>query len=248
MIIQRWKIILWLWYKCGLTSLNGNYLIFVGWPFSQAIRNAGRGRRLLRSIMSRFKALCFASTGASILQGTAINRYLPRALRKGNCKFTLPQIHAWLLLLTIHFFFFQTSMNDDGSLAFDCQHGPAECEANIYHACAIEAIEEPKIVLDMIACMIKDNMNPKNAMVTCAKANRIDHEPIQKCFDSPHGAELLKLHGIATNSIQPPMTFVPTVTLDGQQGRQASILKDFFGSICEVAAGNGPKPKVCLWS
>lgn len=97
----------------------------------------------------------------------------------------------------------------------------------------------------MISCMIKDNYRPKEAMIACAKSNHIDYEPIQKCFDSPHGAELLKLHGEATNALQPPMTFVPTITLDGQQRRQASILKDFFGAVCDIASGYGPKPDAC---
>lgn len=121
-----------------------------------------------------------------------------------------------------------------------------ECAANIYHACTIEAIQEPKVLVDMISCMIKDNYQPKEAMILCAKNNHIDYEPIQKCFDSPHGAELLKLHGEATNALQPSMTFVPTITLDGQQGRQASILKDFFGAVCDIAAGYGPRPEACL--
>lgn len=140
---------------------------------------------------------------------------------------------------------FQTTINPDGSLSFDCQHGAVECEANIYHACAIEAIQEPKVLLDMVACMIKDNYRAKEAMISCAKANRIDYEPIQKCVDSPHGAELLKLHGEATHALRPTMTFVPTVTLDGFQGRQASILKDLFGEVCKVATGRGTAPEVC---
>lgn len=60
-------------------------------------------------------------------------------------------------------------MNRDGSLSFECQHGPTECNANIYHACTIEAIEEPKVLLDMIACMIKDNVLPKQAMIKVSK-------------------------------------------------------------------------------
>lgn len=140
---------------------------------------------------------------------------------------------------------FQTTQNEDGSLSFDCQHGALECEANIYHACAIEAIQEPKVLLDMVACMIKDNYQPKEAMISCAKVNRIDYEPIQKCVDSPHGAELLKIHGEATNALRPQMTFVPTITLDGYQGRQASILKDLFGEVCKVATGHGTAPDVC---
>lgn len=130
-------------------------------------------------------------------------------------------------------------------MSFDCQHGQVECEANIYHACAIESIQEQKILLDMIVCMIKNNIQPKQAMLTCAKENRVDFEAIQKCYDSPHGAELLKLHGEATDALRPRVSFIPTITLDGSQGRQASILKDLFGEVCKVAAGYGPMPSVC---
>lgn len=139
----------------------------------------------------------------------------------------------------------QTTVNHDGSLGFECQHGHLECEANIYHACAVEAIQEPKVALDMVACMIQNNIQPKEAMISCAKENHVDYEAIQKCYDSPHGQELLKLHGEATDSLRPPVTFIPTITLDGSQGRQASILKDLFGEVCKVAAGHGPLPAEC---
>lgn len=55
-------------------------------------------------------------------------------------------------------------MNQDGSLRFECQHGSVECNANMYHACVIEAIDEPKVLLDVITCMIRDNSKPKEAM------------------------------------------------------------------------------------
>lgn len=55
----------------------------------------------------------------------------------------------------------------------------------------------------MISCMITNNYHPKEAMISCAKEYRVDYEAIQKCYDSPHGAELLKLHvSINTLSIQ----------------------------------------------
>lgn len=76
-------------------------------------------------------------------------------------------------------------------------------EANIYHACTIEAIQDQKILLNMISCMIANNFHPKEAMISCAKDYRVDYEAIQKCYDSPHGAELLKLHGEATGALRP---------------------------------------------
>ncbi|EAT37686.1 AAEL010345-PA [Aedes aegypti] len=138
-----------------------------------------------------------------------------------------------------------TSTISDGSLTFDCQHGPIECEANIIHACVVEAVHDAKTRLDMVACMIRDNMIPKDAFYRCAKEHGVEIESIQKCYDSPHGAELLKLHGEATHALRPQITFIPTITLDGQQGRQASILKDLFGEVCKIASGRGPKPVEC---
>lgn len=140
----------------------------------------------------------------------------------------------------------QTNTNRDGSLSFDCQHGPTECEANMYHACTIEAVQDQQVLLDMISCMIKNNFRPKDAMISCAKDYRIDYEAIQKCYESPHGAELLKLHGEATAALRPSVSFIPTITLDGSQGRQASILKDLLAEVCKIIAGHGPMPAPCL--
>lgn len=55
----------------------------------------------------------------------------------------------------------------------------------------------------MISCMITNNFHPKEAMISCAREYRVDYEAIQKCYDSPHGAELLKLHGEATGALRP---------------------------------------------
>lgn len=121
-----------------------------------------------------------------------------------------------------------------------------ECEANIYHACTIEAVQEQTVLLDMIVCMIRNNFQPRDAMISCAKENHVDYEAINKCYESPHGAELLKLHGEATAALRPRVSFIPTITLDGAQGRQASILKDLLSEVCKIIAGNGPMPKPCL--
>lgn len=83
-------------------------------------------------------------------------------------------------------------------------------------------------------------------MISCAKENHVDYEAINKCYESPHGAELLKLHGEATAALRPRVSFIPTITLDGAQGRQASILKDLLSEVCKIIAGNGPMPKPCL--
>ncbi|EDW02789.1 GH10843 [Drosophila grimshawi] len=80
----------------------------------------------------------------------------------------------------------------------------------------------------------------------CAKQHNFENiDLIQKCFDSNHGSELMKLNGDATSALRPQVTFIPTITLDGSQGRQASILKDLLGEICKVAAGMDQAEKIC---
>lgn len=55
--------------------------------------------------------------------------------------------------------------------------------------------------------MIANNYRPKEAMISCAKENHVDYEAIHKCFDSPHGAELLKIHGEATGALRPRVSY-----------------------------------------
>lgn len=93
--------------------------------------------------------------------------------------------------------------------------------------------------------MIRDNSNPKEALKRCTFEYSIDSEKIEKCSTSLHGSELLKMHGELTHALRPKMTFVPTVTLDGSQGRQASILKDLLTEICKIESGRDPVPDVC---
>lgn len=101
------------------------------------------------------------------------------------------------------------------------------------------------MLLDSIVCMIRNNQNAKDAMQRCTRELHIDTEQVQKCYDSPHGAELLKQYGEATAALAPAMSFVPTVTLDGSQGRQASILKNLLAEVCKIAGGHAAHPNVC---
>lgn len=57
-----------------------------------------------------------------------------------------------------------TFINNDGSLSFQCQHGKIECDANIVHACVIDIIKDPEIKLNVVGCMIKDNLLPLSAL------------------------------------------------------------------------------------
>ncbi|KAH8421228.1 hypothetical protein KR009_006119, partial [Drosophila setifemur] len=139
-----------------------------------------------------------------------------------------------------------TTSNTEGKLYFDCQHGPTECQANIYHACAVEIIKDPMLRLEVISCMIRDNRLPQSALHKCAKQHKVENiDIIQKCFDSDKGFQLLKLNGEATNALRPPVTFIPTITVDGFQGRQASILKNLLSEVCQVFGDKENAKNIC---
>jgi len=57
--------------------------------------------------------------------------------------------------------------------------------------------------------------------------------------------ELLKLSGEATDALRPKVSFIPTITLDGDLRRQATVLRDLMGEICKVLESGGMKPKAC---
>jgi interferon gamma-inducible protein 30 len=113
------------------------------------------------------------------------------------------------------------------------------------HCCAVESIHDTATKLNFVACMIRDNSDAQEALNRCSKEISVDVENIQKCYDSLHSRELLKIAGIATHALNPPVSFIPTITLDGDQRRQASILKDLFAELCVVLSESGLMPKIC---
>ena len=55
----------------------------------------------------------------------------------------------------------------EGLYNFKCQHGPAECQGNMVHACATQVVQSPTTVLKYIKCMIGDNYSPLEAGQRC---------------------------------------------------------------------------------
>lgn len=119
--------------------------------------------------------------------------------------------------------------NDD--YIFKCQHGETECEANIIHACAIEKIKDPKKSLEVVACMIKNNIHPMSIFKHCTK-ELDEQEEILSCSQSIEGRKLLAKHGEATKALRPRVGFIPTITLDHKSDNQVQILKNLMRQVC----------------
>ncbi|KAK0083244.1 hypothetical protein PV325_009104 [Microctonus aethiopoides] len=125
-----------------------------------------------------------------------------------------------------------TNIGPDG-YEFKCQHGARECEANMIHACAIDIITNPSVQLNFITCMIDRNVWPIKITRTCAEEMNIDAEPILNCAKSIKGSELLAKYGKMTDALRPPVTYVPTITLDKDTANQAAILINLLREVCK---------------
>ncbi|BFF93975.1 gamma-interferon-inducible lysosomal thiol reductase [Drosophila madeirensis] len=109
----------------------------------------------------------------------------------------------------------------------------------------LTAYEVAAPIMEVVSCMIRDNRLPQEAMRKCVKQYSENIDLVQKCYDSDHGLELMKHNGEATHSLRPQVTFIPTITIDGSQGRQASILKNLLSEVCKAAGDTDQAKKIC---
>jgi len=135
-----------------------------------------------------------------------------------------------------------TSQKSDAGYIFDCQHGPTECEGNIYHACAAEHISDQETRVKVVACMIENNMVPETAASECAQQHSVYFERIHHCATTEEGQKLHYKAGVKTHNLNPPVQFIPTIEIDNSQHSQKAILKNFIGEICRLYSEKHLKP------
>ena len=135
--------------------------------------------------------------------------------------------------------------NGDGGFTFECQHRAAECEGNAIHACAAHHLKDADALMEYVTCMMGDNYDPKSAGRECAKrVDAVEWETIAACAYGLEGQRLLAGHGDDTHALRPKVSFIPTIVVDGAQGGQRSLLKNFLAEVCRRYRGGNP-PEAC---
>lgn len=115
---------------------------------------------------------------------------------------------------------------------FDCQHGPPECQANKFHACAVKQLDS-KISVPLVVCLMEHNYDTKNGLVKCAKKLGITYSDIDSCAEGKEGDHLLYLFGELTHDLSPAVYFIPTVEIEKSQERFRKSLRNLHDEICE---------------
>jgi len=132
----------------------------------------------------------------------------------------------------------RTYRDETGDYAFSCQHGPTECQGNIYHACSNNYIQDTALKLDFIRCMMLNNYSPRSAVERCGAEHGVDISSILACGDGAEGPQLHAHAGQLTHKLRPKMTFVPTIELNGLQRNQRQILTNLKSKICKLYKGD----------
>ncbi|XP_043268645.1 gamma-interferon-inducible-lysosomal thiol reductase-like [Venturia canescens] len=145
----------------------------------------------------------------------------------------------------------QSRNEKTGEWSFDCQHGPDECKGNRDQACALDAINKNEdaakrqdLSVNLVACVMSST-NPATAVTRCAKTVKLSVETqklLGECQESRTANELLAQHGVTTMRLNPILTFVPTITVNGQAETEAR--NHFRRFVCGQIPDN-EKPDSC---
>lgn len=130
----------------------------------------------------------------------------------------------------------------NGSYVFACQHGPKECQANMFQACAM-ALNGYTFAnyWPFVHCM-DSSKEPVTAAAGCAKATGQSWEAIEQCSISQKGNLIMHQMAVATKSLVPPHRYVPWVTIDGEHSVEAE--NKLLSAVCRAYKG-GQLPPGC---
>ncbi|KAJ8965018.1 hypothetical protein NQ314_004416 [Rhamnusium bicolor] len=122
-----------------------------------------------------------------------------------------------------------TAVNNSGTWNFTCQGGPNECHGNKVHSCVVELyhMRSPEFAI----CAFQSGNAASDAnLQLCATENNITWSTIQECMTSGQADELHAANGIRTTSVEPEITFVPTIIYNDifKVSLQNLSLENFF--------------------
>ncbi|CAH0405432.1 unnamed protein product [Chilo suppressalis] len=110
----------------------------------------------------------------------------------------------------------ETLYNNNGSIEFQCQHGPVECYGNKLHACALDNIPNRQQALLFNGCMMEagrpDGGSNDESADQCGALMSIDANAIKSCAKSQRSSVLLSNYGIETKAAN--IKWLPTVRIN----------------------------------
>ncbi|XP_026673331.1 gamma-interferon-inducible lysosomal thiol reductase [Ceratina calcarata] len=138
---------------------------------------------------------------------------------------------------------------------FSCQHGSAECDGNMAQACGIHAIQNEEqaekvqqLTVALVGCAMASRY-PPSSVPGCANdvgLSEKTRKSIDSCIAGSLSKELLVANGEKTKELDPKLSFVPTITINGVTSSeiQSQALTNFLKLICDTLPKES-KPSRC---
>jgi interferon gamma-inducible protein 30 len=104
----------------------------------------------------------------------------------------------------------------DPSGKVSCQHGPTECQGNLFEACAVALTPSGGDGwLTFITCMYAEYSSVPTPAKKCATKAGLDWNTLNACATGSQGAALIAANANRTNHLNPPHQYVPWLTVNG---------------------------------
>jgi interferon gamma-inducible protein 30 len=140
--------------------------------------------------------------------------------------------------------------DDPGKKVLECQHGPAECDANSYEQCvALMLYPYPQRYLPFLQCLYEDlptkhgdeNFD-RSFFAGCARKSALDWENIAACHDDENQAAALQQVAYA---LTPDYhEYVPWIEVNGLHIEMEDD-KSFIQAVCKAYTESGGSSPFC---
>jgi len=126
----------------------------------------------------------------------------------------------------------------DGGHDFVCQHGPPECEGNLWLSCANQHSKDTAQAVDFTVCLMKY----PGYQSKCARDAGIDFEVLNACKQGSEGEGLVFQNALETDALVPRHTGVPWVVFNKQWDPvlQDGAERDLKATCCRLAPKDTP--------
>jgi len=103
-----------------------------------------------------------------------------------------------------------TEETPGGGYNFTCQHGPQECDGNLWMSCANQHSPDTAHSVNFTVCLMKY----PGYQSKCARDTALDFQVLTDCHNGAEGPELVHQNGVETDSLVPKKLGVPWIVFN----------------------------------
>ncbi|KAI1286750.1 Gamma-interferon-inducible lysosomal thiol reductase [Halotydeus destructor] len=131
----------------------------------------------------------------------------------------------------------------NGSIVYQCQHGPVECYINQIHSCLFNSYTDIGFRLNFLNCSESSDDPSRDSVKKCAEASGVDFDSLDNCATQSSGQQLEYKMALKTDALVPSHEYVPWILINDVHTEvdQESAQDDLLKLVCSRYTGKAPK-------